>query len=112
MNILFLDDLNRTKTFLSRHPDATVVETAAECIFQLAGGEWDLVMLDHDLGGEQYVNSDLPNTGMEVARWIAANKPEIGEIIVHSLNRPAATRMLQELAGYTCVYYPFAWNKI
>jgi hypothetical protein len=46
-------------------------------------------MLDHDLGGEIYVDTNYSNTGSEVVRWIEKNKPDIKEIVVHSYNSSA-----------------------
>jgi hypothetical protein len=86
-----------------------VVMTAVVCIDALKGNEWDIMCLDHDLGGETYVDSDNKNTGMEVVRWIVANKPKIGQIFVHSYNVGAAHVMAQDLskAGYAVVRAPF-----
>jgi CheY-like chemotaxis protein len=111
MKILFLDDsVLRAKTFLSRHPDAVLVSTVDECIQQL-DKEWDLVLLDHDLGGKEMCDPGK-GTGMEVAQWIAANRPKIGQIIIHSLNHSAAARMASVLFDYEVLVYPFAWSKI
>lgn len=62
----------------------------------------DVLFLDHDLGGEQFVDSSEKNTGMGVVRWLVEHKPEIRLIIVHTLNPPAGLEMVQRLqmAGY------------
>jgi CheY-like chemotaxis protein len=113
-HVLFLDDsIERTKQFRSLNPSATCVETAAEAIDLLSKSVWDGVFLDHDLGGEAYVDSELPNTGMEVVRWIVANKPFISWIVIHTLNSDAGNRMEGALrdAGYTVIRRPFAWTR-
>lgn len=100
MNILFLDDdPNRQRVFQAYFPDADIVSTTNECIANLADCPWDIVCLDHDLGGETFIDSDQPNTGMEVVRWIEANSPKVGTFFVHSYNAPAATEMISRLSG-------------
>ncbi len=109
--ILFLDDdLYRCKRFLSRTPSASIVTTARDAIFALVEiPAWDIVYLDHDLGGEEHVDGSRPDTGMEVVRWIVKHKPTIGKVIIHSLNYPAAIAMHDALesAGYQCDRVPF-----
>jgi len=110
MKILFLDDdPYRTKHFKSKKPFAVCVATAKGCIEELQKDDWDYVFLDHDLGGETFVDSDQEETGMEVVRWIQENKPNIKKVIVHSLNYPAATNMLSKITDleYNAVYVPF-----
>lgn len=110
--VLFLDDdPGRARAFLARHPEAVWVETAEECISRLAE-EWDQVHLDHDLGGEIYVNSDRLDCGMEVVRWLCAQpRAHMDEtlFIVHTHNAEAAKSMLISLRdrGYQAVYRPF-----
>jgi len=100
MNVLWLDDSNdRTKLFRSHAPYAVLTETAAECIAKMIAADepWDVVFLDHDLGGETYVDPSLPNTGSAVVRWICENKPKIKRVIVHSCNTVAAQYMTEDL---------------
>jgi hypothetical protein len=110
--ILFLDDdLARARAFLTRHPEAVWVETAEACIARLAE-EWDQVHLDHDLGGEIYVDCARPDCGMEVVRWLCAEpRGHVNEalFIIHTHNAEAARLMLQSLRehGYQAVYRPF-----
>lgn len=119
MNVLFLDDNPvRRKMFRSEVPYAKIVETSAECINALCDSlcqddeDFDFVLLDHDLGGEIYVDSNREDTGMEVVRWIVENKPVIGKIIVHSHNVPASNRMVRALknAGYKTSQIPFRYK--
>ena len=108
--VLFLDDdRTRTEAFLRRCPDATTVETAAGCIQQLQENDWELVCLDHDLGGEVYVNSKREDCGMEVVRWVEQNCPDVKTFVVHSYNGYAAPMMVQRLrdAGYATHQLPF-----
>jgi len=110
MNILFLDDSEeRQKIFRSEFPHAHRCTIAADAIFNLGFGEWDLVLLDHDLGKEIYADSNGENTGAEVTRWILKNKPTIKRVVVHSFNPSGAEVMLKNLieAGYNPIYAPF-----
>ena len=114
MNVLFLDDdKERTKTFRSLIPYATCVETASECIEQLRAKAWDVVFLDHDLGGEVFVSTNNPNTGSGVVRWIAEYKDVVVVkcFICHSLNPDGRKSMAERLAylGYNTHQFPFAW---
>jgi len=111
---LFLDDCpERTAIFRSLVPDAVCVETADACIEQLSACPWDVAFLDHDLGGEVYVDSSKPNTGAAVVRWIVEHRPDVGSFVVHSLNADAAKRMVAGLreAGYGAEHVPFAWRR-
>ena len=109
-NVLFLDDdANRTKIFLSKVLFADSAENAKDCIGILSKKSFNIVFLDHDLSGEKMVNSDREDCGMEAVRWIVENKPQIDQIIIHSLNYPAAQEMRKKLqdVGYDAVNVPF-----
>lgn len=105
MRILFLDDsaerIERAYEFFD-DDDLTVVVSARSAIQELFKGAWDLVMLDHDLEGDVWVDSAREDCGMEVVRWIVRNFPKIGSIVIHSWNTDAAPVMVEELmkAGY------------
>ena len=111
MNILFLDDNpTRIASFRKAVPYATIVETAKDCIKQIGAEQWDWIFLDHDLGGEEFVNSSRADTGMEVVRHLVEHKPEqMPQIVVHSMNPPAREQMCLDLvmAGYEAVPVPF-----
>jgi hypothetical protein len=111
MNILFLDDdENRIREFQPRFPGAIITRTAKETIAKLPVMDWDVVLLDHDLGGEQFVDSGKEDTGAGVARWVAENRPSVGRFIVHSHNPGGAKNMegLLQQAGYSVECIPFA----
>lgn len=110
MKVLFLDDdPARQRKFRREYPFATIVSTAEECISKLKSQSWDFVYLDHDLGGETYVNSDRKDTGMEVVRWIEFNSPDVSYVVVHSHNSAAGEAMKNRLVihGYDAEYTPF-----
>ncbi len=98
--ILFLDDdPKRAMEFVINNPDAIWVETAADCISAL-GEPWDEVHLDHDLGGEHFVDHDRDDCGMAVIRWLCDEfrihlKPT--HFVIHTHNPSAALAMMFQL---------------
>jgi DNA-binding NarL/FixJ family response regulator len=109
---LFLDDDPvRCERFAALYPAARIVMDAAQAIAALQTADWDIASLDHDLGGEYYVDSARDDTGMGVVRWMAAHRPAVGHVIVHSFNDAGAALMVAALraAGYrtTRVYFGF-----
>ena len=111
MNILFLDDNpTRIAHFRQAVPYATIVETAKDCVKQIDTEQWDWILLDHDLGGEEFVDSSRADTGMEVVRHLIEHKPDsLPQIVVHSLNSLAREQMCLDLvlAGYEATPIPF-----
>ncbi|MGD9697465.1 cyclic-phosphate processing receiver domain-containing protein [Acinetobacter sp.] len=132
-NVLILeDDENRMEQFyksFEMYQDAhdvqfnvCHVETAADAIAELSAGlqltddinsassMFDLVFLDHDLGGEVYVSLSDENTGSAVARWISEHTESINKawVIVHSLNHFGARNMCSLIPG--AFYIPFIWE--
>ncbi len=109
---LFLDDdPERAAAFLEAHPDAVWVQTVPECVAKLAE-EWDEVHLDHDLGGEHYVDVDREDCGMEVVRWLGKEPRRHlrrARFTVHSHNMVAACVMVMEIRsmGYQVEARPF-----
>jgi len=111
MHILILeDDLVRHRAFkrsLIGH-EVTIVEEADHAIELLKKEDWDVLFLDHDLGGKVYVESG-PGTGYEVAEWISTNidrKPKM--VITHSYNEKGRAKILEVLPG--AIEAPGAWN--
>ena len=108
---LFLDDsAGRQQRFAQQHPHAMIVSTAEEAISMLKLHKFSIVHLDHDLGDEIFVNSDRPDTGMEVVRWIVENRPVVGNVVVHTMNHEAGPLMVERLreAGYDAEWMPFS----
>jgi CheY-like chemotaxis protein len=113
MNILVLeDDRARQQTFAQKliGTNAVIVETAAEAIQALSEGEWDYLFLDHDLGGQQMVESG-PGTGYEVAEWLAEHpEHQPPNIIIHSFNPSGAENIHRALPNATVA--PGCWTSI
>lgn len=110
MRLLFLDDdenrINRAKTVWKDH-DLAIAKTADEAIKKLKIAEFDVVHLDHDLGGMIYMDSG-PGTGYEVAQYISTMKNPPKFVVIHSWNSVGAKKMLEEMSKVTKVIYePF-----
>jgi len=56
--------------------------------------KWNVIMLDHDLDGQVYVNPENENTGYQVAKFIVENKIKFDTCIIHTLNDYAAPKMI------------------
>jgi len=83
-------------------------DTAQNCIEMLKTTKYGLIFLDHDLGGEVFVNTDNTNTGSEVARWIEQNPLESGQqVILHTANPTGAQYMKNLIAD--SIHVPFVW---
>jgi hypothetical protein len=110
--VLFLDDNPaRAEVFLAANPHAVWVQTVAECLAHLEQ-PWDEVHLDHDLGGEQFVDPHRDDCGMEVVRWICLHdRPHLApaRFLVHSHNPAAAAMMGMQMAlsGFRVEVRPF-----
>lgn len=117
MRVLLLEDnAARTAQFIERFIEGkynyTIVATSSEAINLLKQNEYDLIFLDHDLGGEVY--STAEDCGMRVAEHLSEN-PNTGLVIVHSLNTNAAVEMINKIniepGKIRAIYVPYAWNK-
>lgn len=94
VRILVLEDNpNRIRKFKSALI-GFVVDYAAEAdeaIQLLSEKKYDLIFLDHDLGGEEWVSSTNPNTGYQVAKVVAEKTgPSSTFVIIHSMNHIGA----------------------
>lgn len=125
MRILILEDdvedrVPHFRYWLTQKPDVTLVftETADEAIRALQCGEidqsksFDLIFLDHDLGGEQMVGTEGKNTGSEVVRWMVANLRTYCPVIIHSLNYGAAVDMKQKLEDMAMECYRIPYSEL
>lgn len=110
--VLFLDDdPGRAEIFLAEVPHAVWVSTVADCLLRLEE-VWDEVHLDHDLGGETFVDCGREDCGMEVVRWLCLKPhPHLAStrFYVHSHNAGAADLMVMQLRvnGFRVEARPF-----
>ncbi len=108
MNLLFLDDA------VERHEKArkafigisiTHVRTAWEAIEALKRERFDIVSLDHDLGGRVMVMSDEEagpdGCGLDVAKFIVSMRSEDrpARVYIHSMNPVGGENMARVLAS-------------
>lgn len=121
LNVLILEDdpirmvaFNERLTATGRKYTLTHFETAAETIEALKANTYDLILLDHDLGGRTYVDhTDVKeDCGMRVAEYFCINPAHVrkhGPIVVHSLNGPAAQQMVEFIGE--AAWCPFVWQR-
>ena len=105
------DDPARGASFLAEYPDAVWVRTAEDCIAHLAE-PWDEVHLDHDLGGDVFVDFERDDCGMAVVRWLCDQpRAHLAKtwFFVHTHNLNAACLMVLhlEVMGYEVRVRPF-----
>jgi len=113
VKILILeDDQNRVHQFSRNFVNAeiTFVSTVTDCKNKLIDETWDLLFLDHDLGGNQMVESGgKEETGYDVAQFLSINTElQPVQIYTHSLN-PAGRKNISALVNASEV--PFIWTK-
>jgi CheY-like chemotaxis protein len=72
--------------------------------------DYEAIFLDHDLGGQVFVDTRFHNTGSGAVRWMVAEHGYDVPIIIHSMNTPAAISMEKSLvAGNFSMVYRVAW---
>jgi hypothetical protein len=108
------DNPDRLARFREMFPNATLVTTADKCIEAIQTRQFTICFLDHDLGGEVYVDTQREDCGMEVVRFlekleVRGNFASTLMVHVHSHNTPAAEAMVRglERAGYKAFRTPF-----
>lgn len=111
MKILIVEDnYIRIKWFelkLQAFCELTVCEDAKSGIDKILTEKFDLIFLDHDLGGLVYVQSDENNTGYQVSKNIPKSINDNSEIIIHSLNPVGVSNMMSVLKGMDVKRLPF-----
>lgn len=74
---------------------ATTVESGTDYV---ANNKYDLLFLDHDLGGKENVNSFTESTGYQLAEFIASFTPNKNTpCVVHSCNPAGADNIVSVL---------------
>lgn len=110
MRIFILEDNKfRMKKFRQQLIGHTIdhAETVQEGISLVTFNKYDLLFLDHDLGGEQMVDSSDKNTGYQVAEFIASftmNKKT--PCVVHSCNPAGADNIIRVLPHGVRIPFP------
>ena len=112
---MFLDDdPRRAETFLHENPEAVWVTTVAECL-QRMNEAWDEVHLDHDLGGQHFVDMNQVDCGMEIIRWMCKEpRSHLNHTLffVHTHNSVAGLLMVLQMrtSGYKAEFRPFGFD--
>lgn len=120
MRIFILEDDTQEripvfKAKLSEH-ELVFAETAQEAIKILEKQEFDLIFLDHDLGGQQMMSACEENTGSEVVRFMQTLHYGPGRqwptTIIHSLNVGCAKSMEQSLLRMQMSVHRIPWGNL
>ena len=113
MILVLEDDPERCKHFSRNWGNHLIqfTDQAEEAKHLMQTFKFDLLFLDHDLGGEVYVDSDHKNTGAEVARWLEDPlnhhcRPYV--IVIHTLN-PIGRRYMAQALPSAVVCDDGAW---
>jgi hypothetical protein len=69
--------------------------------------DYDLFLLDHDLDGQVYVDSEKENTGYQLAKWLARKENIFQKrIIAHTMNITGAQNIQAILPHAEIMPYP------
>lgn len=99
MRIFILEDsksrIQKFKDKLNRTGISLFIATSANEAYHLfeEEKEFDIMFLDHDLGGKVFMESTNLNSGFQVAKYIKENDIKAKRIIIHSLNSVGAINM-------------------
>jgi CheY-like chemotaxis protein len=106
------DDPNRVKWFKENlvSDDLHITEFAEEAMEWLRSTKFDAVFLDHDLGGDQMVSSNVWNTGSTVAQMIHETENKDLTVIIHSYNPSGADIMHRGMKSNGVKSYYFAFR--
>ena len=110
MNILILeDDPTRVVSFEKwfKKDELTITDSSDKAISLLEKIKYDIIMLDHDLGGRHYVDSKEYDTGFRVAAAIPASINKETRVIIHSHNPVGAQNMKNILNSPNAIVLPF-----
>ena len=118
--MLFLDDstkrIESAREQYSNLYDVTYVHTTKECLRYLCRETYDILSLDHDLGGIDFQDPNDVTSGMEVVRYLeecdAGETIDETEVWVHSSNLFAANAMIKRLndLGMKAYYKRFQYG--
>lgn len=102
IDVLIANLSNHSLTITSNAPDAID--------FLTKDSEYDFFLLDHDLGGEIFVDINEPNTGSTVAKFLGGKNIK-GKVIVHSWNTVGAQNMMAHLPKSTHIPFTVSFVK-
>lgn len=118
--LLFLDDrTKRIHAALNQYGekyDVTICANVLECLRLLSSQDWDIVSLDFDLGGVDFVDPESANSGNAILRYISTTGWPVGKpkpvFWVHSKNVFAGQAMTNSLnvLNLKATYRPFVYE--
>lgn len=104
-NVFILEDsLERIKLFkevLENKFDLTFSANVEEAKKLLQAKKYDVVFFDHDLDDKIFVNSNDPNTGYQLAKWIEEKGMRFDQVVIHSLNPVGAERIKKRAENFS-----------
>lgn len=113
MKVLVVEDnsarLAKFKVDLAGH-DVYFAETSIRAQRFLKKHIFDIIFLDHDLGGRIMVESNDQNTGYQVAKAISGSANEDAYIVIHSANVVGANNIKAVLPK--AIVCPFCFLNI
>jgi hypothetical protein len=118
MKILILEDnIERIEKFklLFKNQEVFIYDNVKDAFHICCFIDFDVMFLDHDLGGKIWVDSNEENTGYQFIKWIVNEKKNKNSLIyIHSMNPIGANNMLNYLLDneYDGIWIPFNLLKI
>lgn len=109
MNIFILEDDSRRMTKFRRNligHKIDHVETVKAGKKLVQQNKYDLLLLDHDLGGKQMVDSSEENTGYQLAIFISKTRNKNTPCITHTCNPAGANNIVGVLPHAIKVPFP------
>jgi len=95
---------------LFKNQDIIIVDNVKEAKELSLLNDFKVLLLDHDLGGQIWVDPEEENTGYSFVKWLVENNLCRNSLIyIHSLNPIGANKMLNYLLdnGYDGIWHPF-----
>ncbi len=107
------DDLTRVRTFKYKlsNSELYIVDNVTDGKKVLIQHKFDIIFLDHDLGGKVFVDSNYRNTGYQLAKWMAHENISANRIIIHSLNPVGCENMKAVLPRAEVIPFPNLFPK-
>jgi hypothetical protein len=113
MKILILEDNpTRQEKFktLFKNQDYLIVDNILDAMRACKCNDFKVMLLDHDLGNQIWVDSNEANTGYSFVKWLIGNQLQKDSLIyIHSMNPIGANLMLNLLLdnGYGGIWIPY-----
>ena len=119
MKIFILEDtterIESFKSRLSKHDLTIFTDNATEAQEAIKNNNYDIILLDHDLGSKHGMDSVEQDTGYQFALIMVNNNlQKDATIIIHSMNPTGANHILNllRLHDYNVQWIPFSMLKL